>query len=145
MVEWACKQERAHAQVKSAAELLADAGLDRLPKGAPRELVEQAFRALAATFDGADPLRCVAVREAAIARLTEAGVGSPAKWVDAALPRSHTETGAHTQGQTLLLSDPEPWPEPVDGAQLLLELAATVRRFVMDSGALNRTAVPSNR
>ena len=43
MVEWACEQERAHAQVKSVAELLADAGLDRLPEGAPSELVEQAL------------------------------------------------------------------------------------------------------
>jgi hypothetical protein len=34
------------------------------------------------------------------------------------------------QGQAVVLSDPEPWPEPVDGAELLTELAATFSRFL---------------
>ncbi len=34
------------------------------------------------------------------------------------------------QGGALALADPEPWPEPVDGADLLDELASTYRRFL---------------
>lgn len=34
-------------------------------------------------------------------------------------------------GQTLALRDPEPWPEPIDGAMLLGEIAATIGRYVV--------------
>ena len=34
-------------------------------------------------------------------------------------------------GRSLALSSPEPWPDPVDGAQLLKELASIVTRFVV--------------
>ncbi len=34
------------------------------------------------------------------------------------------------QGRPLMFETPEPWPEPVDGAELLDALAATFRRFV---------------
>jgi putative DNA primase/helicase len=43
-------------------------------------------------------------------------------------PRSdHSEV----QGQSLALSDPEPWPEPVEGVDVLDELEATFSRFLM--------------
>src|SRR5207244_576472 len=34
------------------------------------------------------------------------------------------------QGQAVTLSDPEPWPEPVDGADLLDALTRTFTRYV---------------
>ena len=35
------------------------------------------------------------------------------------------------QGRLLSLPEPEPWPEPVDGAELLRELSAAIRRHVV--------------
>jgi putative DNA primase/helicase len=39
------------------------------------------------------------------------------------------------QGRPLDLHEPEPWPDPVDGAELLDELVAVVRRHVVLGGA----------
>ena len=41
-----------------------------------------------------------------------------------------TGGGASLQGQPIEWQDPEPWPEPVDGAALLDEVAAIIRRYV---------------
>jgi hypothetical protein len=35
------------------------------------------------------------------------------------------------RGQKLAVVDPEPWPDPVDGAALIETLAATIRRYVV--------------
>ncbi len=37
---------------------------------------------------------------------------------------------AKGQGRALQLLDPEPWPEPVDGAALLNKIVATLHRFL---------------
>jgi putative DNA primase/helicase len=72
------------------------------------------------------------VREAAIKRLEGAGVGSPARFVDAALDTcSIDQTAAELQGRAVVLRDPEPWIEEVDGAALLDELAAIFRRYLV--------------
>jgi hypothetical protein len=34
------------------------------------------------------------------------------------------------QGSCLSFDEPEPWPDPVDGAQLLVELSAAIRRYL---------------
>jgi putative DNA primase/helicase len=34
------------------------------------------------------------------------------------------------QGRALILAEPEPWPEPINGARLLDEIAASIRRYV---------------
>lgn len=45
-------------------------------------------------------------------------------------------------GATMTMDDPEPWPEPVDGAALLTEIAETIDRFmVMPSPAVTATAL----
>jgi putative DNA primase/helicase len=42
----------------------------------------------------------------------------------------HSETGAADNGRRIILVSPEPWPEPVNGAELLDELVATYRRHI---------------
>ena len=38
---------------------------------------------------------------------------------------------AGMQGRAISFPEPEPWPEPVDGAALLDEIAATLKRYVV--------------
>ena len=47
-----------------------------------------------------------------------------------------SHSGENSQGRSLILSDPDPWPEPVDGAELLSQIEATLCRYVvLPSGA----------
>ena len=80
----------------------------------------------------ADPLQRSLAREGAIRCLKRAGIGAATAVVDAAL-RSlpGDEKDADIQGRALVLSDPEPWGEPVDGALLLSETLQTLTRYVI--------------
>src|SRR5262249_52937880 len=77
------------------------------------------------------------VRAEAIARLTPLGVRTPARIVDAAVNVRPGHSDGARSGRRLDFPDPEPWPEAVDGAALLDDLAQTYRRFVSlpDGGA----------
>ena len=51
-------------------------------------------------------------------------------------------TDTKGQGRALELPSPDPWPTPVDGAALLSEMTATVRRYVvMEEGAAEAVAL----
>ena len=102
-------------------------GVDARPS--PEVLLER-LRALAAGLAGADPVVRELVRAEAIARLAALGVHAAARLVDAALTARLSDSGRTAPGQSLLFADPDPWPEPVDGAALLDELAHTYRRFI---------------
>jgi hypothetical protein len=102
-------------------------GLEARPSA---ESLQERLRILAAGVAGADPLFRELVRAEAIARLAALGVHAAARLVDAALTARLSDAGRTVPGRWLLFADPEPWPEPVDGAALLDELAHTYRRFV---------------
>lgn len=117
-------------QQETVAQILEQAGLSQLRKGASIEEIEEALRKLTASAGGADSIRRVALRSEAIACLANAGVTSPARFIDAALKEFRSE-GGNGEGRELLFIDLEPWPDPVDGEQLLRELAAFFERFVV--------------
>lgn len=103
-----------------------------LPAHPPLSAVEKALRQLAVELCDADPLRRKVAREASIRRLIEAGVRSPAGMVDAALESVRAEEAPQElQGRALLLLDPDPWPEQVDGAELLDQISATLSSYVV--------------
>jgi len=112
-------------------------GLDGLGARPPAEVLQERLRTLADGLAGADPLVRELVRAEAIARLTTLGVRTPARIVDAALNARSGHPGGAGSGRGLVFTDPEPWPEAVDGAALLDDLAQTYRRFVSlpDGGA----------
>jgi hypothetical protein len=78
----------------------------------------------------ADPLARAVAREGAVERLARRGVNGAVKLVDAAL-KGREGAPDTAQGQSLVLRDPEPWPASVEGATLLADLEAALRRFVV--------------
>jgi hypothetical protein len=70
------------------------------------------------------------MRAEAIGRLAALGVRAAARLVDAALTARLSDSGRAAPGRWLLVADPDPWPEAVEGAALLEELAHAYRRFV---------------
>jgi putative DNA primase/helicase len=101
-----------------------------LPNDPSAETVERALRVSVAGLEGCDPLRRMTVRSSLVDRLTALGVSAAAKTVDAALAVASVMPKP-TSGSVLALEDPSPWPEPVDGAELLDEIAALARRYTV--------------
>src|SRR5262245_48341458 len=106
------------------------AGLNGLGARPAAEVLQERLQTLADGLAGADPLVRELVRAEAIARLTTLGVRTPARIVDAALNVRPGHSDGAGSGRRLDFADPEPWPERVDGAALLDDLAQTYRRFV---------------
>lgn len=92
----------------------------------PHDSVEAVLRRWTTTLNGADDLREQVERDALV-ELTPIKAGQ----VDAAL-RSVSGDGARgeLQGSAVEFEDPEPWPDPVDGAELLEDLRDTFNRFL---------------
>jgi putative DNA primase/helicase len=108
-----------------------ESGLESLGMNPAIARVEQALRKLAELLEGEDELRRMATREAAISSLAACGLKAPAKLVDAAIGGGGSDTDAELQGRSLLLESPKPWPEQVDGSDLLGEIVAAIRRYVV--------------
>jgi len=105
--------------------------LDDLAENDSPVKVEAALRKLMPTLDGVDPLRRATIREASIRKLEKIGVSAPAKMVDAAFQMEKDGTPDQQQGRPVLFDDPEPWPEVVEGAELLDDITSTLKRFVI--------------
>ena len=72
--------------------------------------------------------------------LAERGVSTPARLVDAALKEAVGDQRPVYDGPGLFLSDPEPWPEAVEGEALLDELQETLERHMaLPQGAARRS------
>jgi putative DNA primase/helicase len=129
----------------TATEVLDAAGLRDLAGKSINEIVA-VLRQVAEqlkTADG-DALLRAAVRDEAVARLKNAKVvSSPTHLVDSALKGLTAESEEKDrQGQALLLTDPEPWPDPVDGTEVLADLQGVVKRYVvLPEGGATATAL----
>jgi hypothetical protein len=110
-------------------EIVADLeALDDEPDlGELQRLVQELGPALA----GSDALSVAIHREASIKAL-RGKVKSPARIVDAVLAELPNKAGEEAaQGRAVAFTEPEPWPEPVDGSVLLDSLSATFERYVV--------------
>jgi len=105
--------------------------LDDLNEHSPLGQVESALRTVVSSLNGADHLRYATVREAAIKKLETIGVGAPARLIDAAFQNGQSGTSEQQQGRPVIFDDPEPWPEPVDGDEILAETENQIKRFVI--------------
>ena len=108
--------------------LLVDSTLAAIEADAPLSQIEIALRSLGQFIQKADPIRRAMVREAAIRKLRAAGVSSPAALADVALGCDMRSAGSVGR---IPMNAVEPWPEPVNGAVLLEDMARTIRRFVV--------------
>ncbi len=110
---------------------LKGSGLLDLAKGTTLPEVEEALRRFGTLVSADDPLARECARRGAVDHLCALGISTPARLVDAALKGTATQGKEAGQGRPLDLADPDPWPEAVDGAGLLEELAATFGRFIV--------------
>lgn len=127
----------------SVAELLAAAGLDGVTSATAPDELELDLRRLVDSLNGADPLRCAVIRRAAKEKLSEVGIVQPAGLVNAAFEaRAKEHVAEASQGRGLGFRDPEAWPHPVQGHELLRDLAAVFQRFLsLPAGAAEALAL----
>ncbi len=125
----------------TADQVVATSGLAELDHGATATELDQTLRMLAQELSGADKILRMTVREAAIRHLKTIGLTAPAKLVDAVLEFSATADGDSHHSEAFL-SDPEPWPERVNGTELLDRLAACLMKYViLPKGAADAIAL----
>ena len=110
--------------------MLEAAGIAALKAGPSMAAVEEAVRALAALLESVDDIRRATVREAALKKLDEIGINAPGRLLDAAMPKASKDDGEGA-GQTVFLADPDPWENPVDGAELLDDITGLIHRYVV--------------
>jgi len=107
------------------------------PLGALRELkpgatVEEIGDALRTTVAGLKGREARALgREECLQRLKELGVNAPARLVDAFFETAEHADKSAEGGDAITLADPEPWPDPVDGRELLEEIKETIEHLVI--------------
>ena len=93
--------------------------------------IEQGLRRLQTVLKAADPLRIAAVRGALVVKCQAAKVPSPAALIDSALASlKQAATEQNTNGLELFPID-EPWPDPVDGVELMGEIRDLLRQYLV--------------
>jgi putative DNA primase/helicase len=115
------------AKPDAASDILNRAGVLALTDQSGIDEIEGALRRLRRELLGADALREAAVRTEATKHLMNIGLQAPAQLVSAALAPSEQ----HEETNRIAFSEPESWPQPVDGASLLDEIANVLCRFIV--------------
>ena len=124
---------------KSVDEILEAAGFNDIDKRTSHSAIETALKNLAKEIKGLGKLRLLMVREAVLKCLVGTDLKSPTQLVDAALELGAKGTAEKdVQGKSIVLAEPEPWSDIVDGAELLKDIVAVFQRYVIlpDSAAL---------
>ncbi len=118
---------------RSVEEILEAADFAYLDEQAPPKMLEGMLRNLARQVSDCDDLTRALVREELVKRLTASGVKGAARIADAALGRPPLGDPAKDdrQGRSVVLKDPEPWPEPVDAASLLEDIRTSIKRYAI--------------
>ncbi len=125
------KQEGVTGQERPITNLLHETDFEELNADSTPDQIECALRRVASELKGADKLKRLTARQAAIQQLKKMGVNAPAKLVDAAFEPERKKDGASPEANGLNLSKTQPWAKSVDGAVLLDELTATFKRFLV--------------
>jgi putative DNA primase/helicase len=116
--------------VASVDQLLKSCGVSALVDGCSIDVIVSVLRALAERLQDEDALLRAAAREAIIGKLKSIGTGSPAALADAALGPPESQGGT-PDGMSFI--ELMPWPKPVNGAELLENIASVFCRYVVIS------------
>lgn len=112
--------------------ILCDSGISALPKGATARTAEPCLRKLAGLLIDVDALTLAVVCTEAVALLKSAGIAEAKTLITTAVEglAARTNGDGSDQGTELVLPDPEPWPDPVNIAEVLDQLVAVHSRYV---------------
>ena len=118
-------------------------GLYTLDADSPPESWVEVLQGAADRLKGRTALELEAAQNEILRYVKEMGLPRGPRLVDAAFGgRSKTELVDATQGRAVAIADLEPWPEAVDGAELLDEVASTIERYlVLPTGARDAIAL----
>ncbi|HEX3854758.1 MAG TPA: DUF3631 domain-containing protein [Polyangiaceae bacterium] len=111
--------------VSSVSEILSSSGVATLTKDAPTPEREAAIRKLKLAAAPLDTLDRAFLRDELVDRLD-----FPAALADAIVRKSGSSEPKQ-QGSAMLFTEPDPWPDQVNGAALLDELRQAVTRYVV--------------
>ncbi len=111
--------------------LLHRSGVAHIKNAKDLDAIGITVRKLAELLDPTDAGEVTLAREGAIRQLTEAGVLSPARLIDAVFPRT-LKREDDLQGEAFDLAEREPaqWPSPVDGRELVEDLSTFFSAYV---------------
>ena len=93
-------------------------------------VIDAALRMFIDATINIDPLSRAVLREKVIVKLEEIGVRSPAAMVEAAFSLIKLKQ-PETTGQSMAFEDCQPWPDPVDGAELLDDIVDVLKRYIV--------------
>jgi putative DNA primase/helicase len=110
--------------------LLDKCGISGLAQESTMTDIAKALRGLSIETNGTDRLWTTAAREATVKKLQEIGIRSPAALVDAAYFVAKSPDGPETN---IAFVEPTPWPDPVNGGELLVELSSIFCKYVVMS------------
>ena len=111
------------------AEILDDSGITALSSTSSTEDTERALRKLGSLAADTDPLLRELLRDRAVAHFKT--IGLRAKVVDVALATTVSEEPGGLSGNGFVLTEDEPSPDAVDGAELLDTVAGHLSRHVV--------------
>lgn len=107
-------------------------GFNALSDKSPIEEIYAGLRAFAEQTSGRDAGWLALARGELVKKLEAIGIKGALSVVKAAFPREPKPRNAPSgQGKPVLFEDVEPWPEQVDGAELLAEISSILRQFVV--------------
>ena len=116
----------------SIAEILTKAGFDELTKDSSGDDIEKVVRNLPQLLAGADKVRLAGIREEASKKLKLVGFSSTKSLLDAVLNTgSSGSENEDRQGSAVTFSEPDPWPDRVDGPELFAEVKSYIRQYLI--------------
>ncbi len=133
-VESAGFSELTSIQPRSVESIIAQSGLLALTPSSTPDCRMIALRSLARNLQGEDKLSIFSARAEAIKHLEAIEVRAAAKLVDAALEpvlRQMTESGNSKQGEAVTCEEITPWPDVVNGFELLEEIRKSLDRYLV--------------
>ena len=101
------------------------------PSAANMAKLEESLRRLRTALEAADPLRIAAVRGALVVKCQAAKVPSPAALIDSALAPLKKAASEQTTNDLELFPIDEPWPDPVDGVELMSEVRDLLHQYLV--------------